>query len=189
MNTVDFKPSSSGFFCYKEPIDLWEHKVSFDICVSEDLLAEESDRLYDILKEEFDAAHSADGLPMDEYEALFEQVLDSSCLDRLPESTLPTVQELLGYIGSSRDAAMAALIEKNVHVLAQQWLEDAGQQREISPEQFAQDVFPISITAEFKRSLDSCSALLELGTKPDYFCGHRIHLKCAENKSFAYSGL
>ncbi len=177
MKVNDFKNMSMGFYEYKEPVMLWGFRVGFAVFVNEQLLADESNRLYDLFLDEQNKRVRNGEMTEEQCEELIDAYDEN---DGLPERTVAAAEKLLQLAESSRDEVIRSMIDGHMHELAEEWEYEATEDEDVkvTAEQFAESLFPIDITAEFKESLDGGgSVYLEFGCDPDWFGGHRIHVR------------
>ena len=91
-----------------------------------------------------------------------------------------------------------------LHELAEDWLYELVENEDdtevtledgstipvdVSPQRFMESLFPVALSFEFKESTAVCSAYLELLCEPDWFAGHRIHIKINEQNEIECEGI
>ena len=176
MTSADFRDMSMGFYETDERVPLWGRKVRFAIYVERKLLGEESDRLFDELAEGPRRRYENDEITLDEYE----QIMDGFDIpEGLPERTVTAALKIMELAEKSRPEVARSMIKGGMAELAGDWeSQGADEEVEVTDEEFSASFYPVDITVEFQKSLDKPDYVyLELCCDPDYFLGHRIHVK------------
>ncbi|MBE6876158.1 MAG: DUF2262 domain-containing protein [Ruminococcus sp.] len=59
----------------------------------------------------------------------------------------------------------------------------------VTEKAFKNSLYLIDVTFEFRKNSEICKAFLEFGCEPDYFCGHRVHIKINEEHQIICEGI
>ena len=59
----------------------------------------------------------------------------------------------------------------------------------VTEEIFQNSLYLIDVTFEFRNHTETCKAFLEFGCEPDYFWGHRVHIKINEENQIVCEGI
>ncbi len=117
-------------------------------------------------------------------------------------AALPAINSKLAFLEENSAAIKESA--SYLHELAEEWLYELVEDEddteveledgvtvpiEVTPERFMESLFPVALGFEFKESTARCRAYLELLCDPDYFAGHRIHIKINEENEIECEGI
>ena len=117
-------------------------------------------------------------------------------------AALPAINSKIAFLEENSAAIKESAAY--LHELAEDWLyelvENEGDTEveledgstvsiEVTPERFMESLFPVAMGFKFKENLLCCQAYLELLCEPDWFAGHRIHIKINEENGIECEGI
>lgn len=120
-------------------------------------------------------------------------------------AALPAINSKLRFMETNKEAVLLSTVDDaHLDELAEEWLYELVEDEddteveledgstvpvEVTPERFMESLFPVAFGFDFKKSTAQCSAYLELLCEPDYFAGHRIHIKISEENEISCDGI
>ncbi|MBR5723720.1 MAG: DUF2262 domain-containing protein [Oscillospiraceae bacterium] len=117
-------------------------------------------------------------------------------------AALPAINSKIAFIEENSAAIKESAAY--LHELAEEWLYELVENEDdteveledgstvsttVTPERFMESLFPVAMSFKFKENLLCCQAYLELLCEPDWFAGHRIHIKINEENGIECEGI
>lgn len=117
-------------------------------------------------------------------------------------AALPAINSKIAFLEENSAAIKESAAY--LHELAEDWLYELIENEddteveledgsiipvEVTPERFMESLFPVAFGFKFKESTSRCRAYLELLCEPDYFAGHRIHIRIDEENRISCEGI
>lgn len=164
LQITDFRRSDHRWADYYAAVPLWGQELRHDISVSfADVLGKGEETL-------------AAALPVINSKIAF------------LEENSAAIKESASYLHELAEDWLYELIENEGDTEVE--LEDGSTVSiEVTPERFVESLFPVAFGFKFNESTARCRAYLELLCEPDYFAGHRIHIKISEENEIECEGI